>query len=198
MNPNFADIELDSNFFADNFASSSHGISSDAYYDAEKFNSKFNSMSLNDLSIIHVNIRSLPRNGITLVAYLRTLNHKFSLICFTETWLNSDRFMEDIFPEYTQYHSMRSSQRAYGGGAAILIHKSIHSQHISELSSNNEHIECVFASIKCCGTDVIVGSCYRRPDPSSAQTFISALSNKISRTNPRTIKIIAGDFNYNL
>ena len=198
MNPNFADIELDSNFFADNFASSSHGISSDAYYDTAKFNSKFNNMSLNDLSIIHVNIRSLPRNGITLLAYLRTLNHKFSLICFTETWLNSDRFMEDIFPEYIQYYSMRSSQRAYGGGAAILIHKSIQSQHISELSSNDEHIECVFASIKYCGTDVIVGSCYRRPDPSSAQTFISTLSNKISRTDPRTIKIIAGDFNYNL
>ena len=100
MNPNFVDIELDSNFFADNFFSSSHGLPTDLYYDACKFNSKFNNLTKNDLSVIHVNIRSLPRNGTTLVAYLSTLNHKFSVICFSETWLTSDRFMEDIFPEY--------------------------------------------------------------------------------------------------
>ena len=97
MNPNFVDIELDTNFFADNFFSSSHGLTTDSYYDTSKFNSKFNNLSLNDLSVIHVNIRSLPRNATTLVAYLSTLNCKFSVICFSETWLNSDRFMEDIF-----------------------------------------------------------------------------------------------------
>ena len=57
MNPNFVDIELDTNFFADNFFSSSHGLTTGSYYDTSKFNSKFNNLSLNDLSVIHVNIR---------------------------------------------------------------------------------------------------------------------------------------------
>ena len=93
---------------------------------------------------------------------------------------------------------MRSPHRPCGGGTAVLIHRSIQSQLITDLSYNNDQIECVFASIKHSGADVVIGSCYRRPDPSSAQTFTSSLAEIISRLGPRATKIIAGDFNYNL
>ena len=151
----------------------------DAYYDISNFNATFDSLSPNDLSIIHFNIRSLPRNGNQMIAFLSTLNHKFSVICCSETWLNSDRFIEDLFPNYNQYHSMRPSNQPYGGGVAIFIHKSLNSEYMPDISCNNDIIECVFVSIKHRDNKLVIGCCYRKPNPANSTEFTSSLMDKI-------------------
>ena len=188
-------IDLDSNYFSHTYA---NGETNDSYFDIDKFNNYYTDVHNSDFKLIHVNIRSLPRNGNTLVAYLETLKHKFSAICLSETWLNSDRFMDNIFPEYNQYHSMRPSNQHFGGGVAVLVHKSFESIEISELTCNNDSIECIFVKVTKSGEDVIVGSCYRKPDHSNYMSFISTLSEKISSLNSNSKLIIAGDFNFNL
>ena len=90
------DIDLQSNYFDHTL---SGGLANDSYFDIKKFNNQFSSTYDSKFKLIHVNIRSLPRNGNTLVAYLETLKQKFSAIVLTETWLNSERFMDNIFPD---------------------------------------------------------------------------------------------------
>ena len=170
----------------------------DAYYDISNFNATFDSLSPNDLSIIHFNIRSLPRNGNQMIAFLSTLNHKFSVICCSETWLNSDRFIEDLFPNYNQYHSMRPSNQPYGGGVAIFIHKSLNSEYMPDISCNNDIIECVFVSIKHRDNKLVIGCCYRKPNPANSTEFTSSLMDKILTMDSNSLKIISGDFNFDL
>merc|ERR1712002_214438 len=110
-------IDLETNYFSNTY---SGGQSNDSYYDVAKFNDQYTDIYETNFKLIHVNIRSLPRNGNTLVAYLETLNRKFSAICLSETWLTSDRFMDNLFPEYDQYHCMRPSNQHFGGGVAVL------------------------------------------------------------------------------
>ena len=191
-------IDLDSNFFNHGYSSDSNGQTDDSYFDSEKFNDHYTGTYNSNFKLIHVNIRSLPRNGNTLVAHLETLRHKFPAICLTETWLNSERYMDNIFPDYNQYHSMRPSNQHFGGGVAVLIHKSFQSLELSELTCNNDDIECIFVKVTKNDQDVIVGSCYRKPDNSNYINFISTLSDKISSLNSSSKLIIAGDFNFNL
>ena len=140
---NFIESDLDSD------APLAHGrINVDSYYDSNNFNSTFDNLSPIDLGIIHINIRSLPRNGDSLVMYLNTLTYKFPIICCSETWLNPNRFIDNIFPNYNQYHSMRPANQPYGGGTSIFIHKNLQSEQLPDISCNDENIECVFASIK--------------------------------------------------
>ena len=49
----------------------------------------FNTMSKQDMfSIIHVNIKSLPKNFDNLVIFLKPLNRNLSCIGISETWLS--------------------------------------------------------------------------------------------------------------
>ena len=188
-------IDLDSNYFSHTFAG---GQTNDSYFDMDKFNNNFTEIYDSHFKLIHVNIRSLPRNGNALVAYLETLRHKFSAICLSETWLNADRYIEDIFPDYYQYHSMRPSNQHYGGGVAVLIHKSFYSVELSELTCNDDNTECIFVKVTKSGENVIVGCCYRKPDHSNYMSFISTLSDKISSLDSNCKLIMAGDFNFDL
>ena len=84
--PYFSDIDIDLNYF-DNLYNGLHD--NQQYFNSDLFNNKFHndvSNLSNNLSIMHVNIRSISANGDELVAYLETLILKFDIICLTETW----------------------------------------------------------------------------------------------------------------
>ena len=192
------DIDVDANFIQDNYRGTFHGRVDDEYFDVDKFNDSFGNHFNNDLKTIHLNIRSLPKNGDTLIAYLDTLNHQFDIICLSETWLNKNRLIENLFPNYNQYHSMRPSEQPSGGGVAVFIHNRINSSELIHLSCNNNHIECVFAEISLPNKKITIGCCYRKPDPTTANPFISDLTAKITSIGRNSDVIIAGDFNFNL
>ena len=78
------------------------------YYNVETFNSEFNELNPTDLSIIHLNIRSLAANGDDFNSYLSMLNLHFDVICFSETWINESNLSDNhLFPLYNGYHSSR-------------------------------------------------------------------------------------------
>ena len=196
MDDIFSDIDLESNYFSHNYSVTSQGLGHDQYFDSDKFNNVYDNNYNSDFKMIHVNIRSLPKNGNTFVSFLETLRHKYQVICFSETWLNSNRQIENLFPEYNQFHSMRPATQFAGGGVAILVHESLQSTELDNLSCNTEYIECIFVKITKSNESIVVGSCYRRPVLSNENAFISALSGKISTLTGKIA--IAGDFNFNL
>ena len=194
-----SEIDFEANFLADNYTNLEFPARDDLIYDSILFNRTFpTNNSTSSLAILQLNIRSLPRNGNCLVAYLETLGRKFDIICLNETWLNENRFIEDLFPNYNAYHSMRPPHVALGGGVSIYVSKTLSSSMINEHTLNQAHIESVFVNIILNDNrSLAVGSCYRRPDPSNAHDFIATLNRIIHALDPNTIKIIGGDFNFN-
>ena len=195
-----SEIDFEANFLADNYTNLEFPARDDLIYDSILFNRTFpTDNSTSSLAILQLNIRSLPRNGNCLVAYLETLGRKFDIICLNETWLNENRFIEDLFPNYNAYHSMRPPHTALGGGVSIYVSKTLSSSMINEHTLNQAHIESVFVNIILNDNrSLAVGSCYRRPDPSNAHDFIATLNRIVHALDPNTIKIIGGDFNFNL
>ena len=193
------EIDFEANFLADNYINLESPARDDLIYDSTLFNRTFPAdNSTSSLAILQLNIRSLPRNGNCLVAFLETLGRKFDIICLNETWLNENRFIEDLFPNYNAYHSMRPSQMPPGGGVSIYISKTLSASLIHEHTLNQSHIESVFVNIILSGNrSLIVGSCYRRPDSTNAHDFILTLNRIIHALDPTPIKIIGGDFNFN-
>ena len=92
---------------------------------------------------IHVNITSLTANGNTCIAYLETLKLKFDIICFSGTWLREDYQIENYFPDYTSFHSMRTGRS--GGGVSIFISNKYKSSQLVDI--NSDHLECIFANL---------------------------------------------------
>ena len=117
-------IDIDANFYNNNYNDGDFGHMTDSIYDSTKFNAEYSQEYNNgDFSIIHLNIRSLPRNGNNFIAYLETIKIKFSVICLTETWLNENRVIDDVFADYNAYHSMRSIDRSPGGESLSMCAK---------------------------------------------------------------------------
>ena len=83
------------------------------YYTVGEFNVKFPRNNVNDLNILHTNIRSLRKNGDELSVYLESLNKKFDIVCLTETWITELPVVDDIFPSYSSFHSIRKSKSGF-------------------------------------------------------------------------------------
>jgi hypothetical protein len=74
------------------------------------------------VSLIHLNVRSLPKNMDQLTVYLRSLGHSFTVIGLSETWLTDNN--KDLYhmPGYNSLHECRQNKR--GGGVSLFIHGS--------------------------------------------------------------------------
>ena len=84
-----------------------------SYHNELSFNESFS--KLNNVSIFHVNIRSIPRNLDQLTFYLNSLNHTFSVIAISENWLTPVN--KDIYgiQGYTHHCVIRESRPGGGG-----------------------------------------------------------------------------------
>ena len=114
------DIDADIHHFDEIYPSVNESIQKQ-YYSADEFNSKFSPNCGNDLSVFHINIRSLNKNGDELLVYLETINRKFDVICITESWITELPVVDDVFPSYPSFHSIRKSKN--GGGCSLYINK---------------------------------------------------------------------------
>ena len=83
------------------------------YYLSDTFKDKFTGMNTN-LSLIHINSRSLSKDFQSITDYLLSLNHTFSIIGFSETW-----FSDTNTPQLTQmagYTIVQSNRKSKKGG----------------------------------------------------------------------------------
>ena len=97
------------------------------------------------LSMCHLNIRSLRKNVGSFEILLDGLQHKFSLLGVTETWLKDDDC--DLY-DIEGYNKLKKHrQNRSGGGVAVFIKDSIDYTIRNDLITFNEHIESVFIEI---------------------------------------------------
>ena len=101
----------DVNFFNVNFENLNT-----PYLFPENFNSAYeNESSSNYFSILHFNIRSIKKNVENFKMFLNSINFRFSIICFSEAWLNETNSTDSSLyelPNYISKHQVRSDRRA--------------------------------------------------------------------------------------
>ena len=90
------------------------------YYDENMFNNAFNKTA--SMSIIHLNIRSVPLHFSEFITYLDTLSVEFGIIALSETAINCNHTSYNI-ANYNMEMDYRHKKR--GGGVSIYIHKVI-------------------------------------------------------------------------
>ncbi len=179
-------------------------------YDIAKINDKCNyhcSDSFNDqnknkqaeLSLIHFNSRSLNKNIDQITDYLKTLNHKFEILAFSETWLNKNKVSPSLInlDGYNFIHDDRSHKR--GGGVGLFISDKFNYTLRSDLKlPNSTEYDTLFIEIDTKPKSSIIAVLYRPPD-SQFYPFIDHLSTTIDKINKEhKPAFICGDFNIDL
>ena len=87
--------------------------------------------------------RSIPVNISSLLFDLKNLDHGFSVIKLTETWLNSSKIDAHNKYGYTHVGIARSNQ--HGGGVSLFMSNEISSySKLTEFTKVQEYIACLF------------------------------------------------------
>ena len=171
------------------------------YYSESDFNAQQNFLMSSNLSIFHLNVRSLPCNNDNLMVYLNSLNIRFQVIALTETWLCPETCdLTYITPEYQHHKVYRKSKK--GGGVSLFVHNSLNCNVLSDLSIMNDFIECMFIEISPCipqNKPIVIGAIYRPPNTNVSSFASDYLSPILSHPSLQSKTCyITGDFNINL
>ena len=197
-NTPLSDIDPDLQYYQNQYPSN---IPCD-YYLEDHFNKRTSNLEIDNksFSLIHSNIRSIPKNLQNFESYLSNLNHDFSIIALSETWLKDHTVDLYNMKGYSSEHKYRKSRS--GGGVSLYIMDSIEYCVREDLSIQNQYIESLFIEIGKDGINktknVIVGVIYRPPDTDLRifNEHIQELLSSIKSENKFTYCL--GDFNINL
>ena len=189
----FNEIDIDINHFDEIFPNLSLGDTSQ-YYDDVRFNDLFGVNGGRDLSVLHLNIRSMSRNGDCLITHLSLLDRKFDILCLSETFVNDVTIVENFLDGYRGFHSIRDGNQARGG-VAIYVKNELTTTIVPSLTVNLDFIETVFIQIEKNNKKTSIGCCYRRPG-SDKDLFLNYCNEKFSSINSNGGDVIlCGDFN---
>ena len=108
------------------------------YYDIHAYNN-FIPHNVNQLNILHINSRSLPKNFDNINAFLNSLSVAPDILAITETWLNDSNKHLFQLPGYNSFHLVRTT-RAHGG-VTIFTSVNLQCEQVQELSFINHSVE---------------------------------------------------------
>ena len=191
----FTDIDPELNHFSQLYPELSSTYKSD-YYDIPKFNTIFSNNS-KDLSLIHINIRSLFHKIDHLQALFDQLIVNFDVICFTESWLNDSNKNLVNMSGYLGFHSLRINRM--GGGISMYVRDKFKIKIIHNCTVSNFNLETLFLSLIIDSQHFTIATVYKPPQV-DFPIFIEAwnfLINTLTSNQSRDL-IICGDFNIDL
>ena len=162
------------------------------YYLETKFNDEMSEPNgtKDVLSLCHVNIRSARNNLGNFENYLNMLNHDFTVIGLSETWLNDDN--SDLYSlsgyKVIGHHRVNRAD----GGVAVCVQEHVYFKKRPDLSYFDEDCETVFIEMEkrhqLQNHNVIIGVIYRPPnqDISSFNDKMSNIVNVEGKIKPVT------------
>ena len=149
-------------------------------------------MKKTQLTIVHVNTRSLPRyfdDVATLVS-----SHRPDILALSETWLDSSIDDKEIsLPGFVLF---RSDRNHCGGGVAIYCADHLRCSLISS-GPTTSAAEFLWASVTSPHSSFALG-CFYRPPSASSQSVDSICNNIESMLLSKKNPIACGDFNIDL
>ena len=169
------------------------------YYTETEFNAKHGCISEQnvDISIFHVNVRSLNANQSKLVQLLLSLNLKFDMIVLSEIWSFNIQFYNNILDGYSLYFDLPNKSNIGGIGVFMRSNLSYTLRNDLNLITNDDNykLENLWFDITKNGKQYLVGSIYRHPNQSISE-FKDCLDKKLKLINRKSIPcIILGDIN---
>ena len=106
--------------------------------------------SADTLSILHLNIRSIKKNFENFRLFLSTLSFDFSIICFSDTWLDKSSLTSQSLNELPHYKSSYQIRNyGKGDGVSIYIKRSTNFTPRPDLSINNTNVESISIELLC-------------------------------------------------
>ena len=167
----------------------------------DKTISEMNSVkSKPSLSMIHLNIASLPFHIDELDSMINTIDQELDLIGISETKLNNLGSTNISLKNYTYVHCMSESSK----GGTLLYVSDKHSYHERQDLQvyKAKELESIFIEIdQQKGKNIIVGCIYRHPNMSVEEFNKSHLTNllrKLKKEQKSKDIYLMGDFNINL
>ncbi|KAK3087298.1 hypothetical protein FSP39_004356 [Pinctada imbricata] len=143
------------------------------------------------LSMVHLNIQSIKPKLHTIEYILKD----FDLLCFTESWLNSDTDDNDIILTGFQKPFRNDRNDRPGGGVIVYAKKNVYCKRRYDFELPG--LECIWIEIKNRHNHLLCGTFYRPPN--SQSNVWDLIENSIELAFDSNIKdiIITGDFNEN-
>lgn len=157
------------------------------YYNEESFNNYFTNK--NSLSIFHLNIRSLNKNGSNLLTFLSSIKLEFDIIIISEIWSNNIDISLNQFTGYQKYYTL--PQRSNIGGICILIKSNLSHKEINIKSYDD--IENIAIEITINKTKILIIGTYRHPNNNT-----NNMTNFLKEIKHQKNIILLGDININL
>ena len=136
------------------------------YYFEDHFRQKHGFTDSSQLSLFHLNIKSLSKHYDELDTYLNSLEYKFAFIGLTETWLDKDKQYFFDLENYTSINKFREGRK--GGGVSLQISQNIPYIKRNDLVHFDSEMESIFIKIDKCvyntNSNIIIGVIYRMPN----------------------------------
>ena len=96
-----------------------------------------------NVPVLHLNIRSIKKNFENFKMFLSDQNFSFSIICFSEKWLNNSNVDNSNYelPNCVSVHQIRNHYKR--GGVSVCIHKNLKFKIRNDLSINSKDFESI-------------------------------------------------------
>ena len=171
------------------------------YFDEDQFNSTLNVTDVN-LSVFHLNIRSLSKHYVELLAYLDCLKNEFDIIILTEIGKNNLDSLSNIMPDYNFDFVPSTTSK---GGVGIFFSKKFKEYSIQksvitdklECQCSHCQIEDIWLKVQYNNNTIIFGGCYRHPN-GNVSHFVDALETALEQFDRSPQCIFCGDINIDL
>ena len=149
-------------------------------------------------SLFHMNIRSTKANLPKTVAFAKCLQVRFSVLGFSETWLNEHEKHLYNIPGYNQIDKRRSTEYySKGGGVSLFIDERFVFREREDLCMGTDIWTSLFVEIEM-NVKILIGIIYRPPD-SNLQMFNASLSITLDKIKSEKVNCyLMGDTNIDL
>ena len=196
-NNDFLQCDPDVQFYNSHVNYSLHSCN---YYLEDQLNKVLANVPSNCASILHANMRSIPKNLHDFELYLSNIAYVFNFLCFSESWLNESN--KDLYniPGYTATHRCRKDR--VGGGVSIFTRDNIEFTIREDLSLQTNICESLVIEIdkSVFGKkhNSLIGVFYRPPD-TNVKDFNSLTDKLLQKIKSEKKGIyFSGDWNISL
>ena len=107
-----------------------------------------NKISSNSFSVLHTNIKSMPKNFERFQEFFKTLKFNFNAVCLSETWcdsLDSTKNSNCRLHGYKSFYQTRDGRK--GGGLCIFLLNTLSYKIRSDLNMNSDAFKCLCLEI---------------------------------------------------
>lgn len=164
------------------------------YYTHEHFNKTVEGHG--NLSILHINSRSLYANFCNIKDYLQQFPEPFKIIAISETWINEVKGADFVLDGYDFKHVSR--QNKTGGGVAFFVDNTIQYKVLEEMTMVvNNILECITIELVKKGKKNVIISCVYRTPGSNIEVFTEWIEQMFSKVDRKSL-FLCGDTNIDL